>query len=441
MNWKLFVLVLPLTLCLVVTTTFAAPSVKIGSTTTIQEGITADIESQLKSASGLTKFVLSNATDADLVKLCALFPGMMELKVEKGKHITNLSPLASLKSLKRLTLEGCEASDLTPVASLTGLTWLRVDASMADLTWMEKLTNLSSITVSSKKLVSLKGLPKLANLRSITIDAAKPDDLTPIVEALPNLRELKLRYVQVPDLSPLTKLSSLEDLDLYGATVKDFSPLAACSKLKKLNYYATKGADYATLGKLTQLQDLHGGLSELKDIAWIVNLPHLKKFTLFAEPITDYTPLAKTNLEYLKIWSMKAPVDLIPVGKISTLKELVFWSVEQASGSKALSGLTALVKLTVNDYNVKKGGENFDLSAASGWKNLKEFSTQNTTLDNFASLASCTGLQNITLSRVQGVTSLAPLKQLPALKYVRVSKGLFPDAELQGFGPGVKVSQ
>lgn len=442
-NWKVpsLVLALPLSVCLGTQPPQAAPSIKIGSTTVIKESLDANAESQLKAASNLSKFTLEDATDADLAKLCALFPGMTELKVAKGKRITNLAPLAGLKNLKRLELRDCQAPDLTPVAGLSGLTSINVDSTMADLAWMEKLTNLTNLSVSSKALVSLKGLPNLPNLRQVSINMGKPDDLTPIVESLPNLRTLKLHYITAPaDLSPLTRLAQMEDLDFYGATVKDFSVLAGCPKLKKLTYYATKGADYSTLGKLTQVEELFGGLSGLKDIAWIVNLPGLKKFTLFAEPIVDYTPLAQTKLEYLKIWSMKAPVDLTPVGKIATLKELVFWSVEQASGSKALAGLTALEKLTVNDFNKQKGGENFDLSAASGWKKLKELSMQATTVDNFAALASCAALERVTLTRMK-VDSLAPLKKLPALKSVRVTKGSFPDAELQGFAPSVKVSQ
>ena len=439
MNWKLLAVALPLSCCLCSAMALAEPSVKKGNTAiTITDGINADVENQLKGETTYTRFVLSHAADADLAKLCALFPGMTTLRIEDAKSITDLTPLAALNKLKRLDLDGCEASDLTPLAGLVGLESLDVKCPTADVAWMEKLTNLMSVKISSEKLTSLKGLPKLQRIRKLEIYSATPDDLTPIAEAMPGLKELKLNSVTIPDLTPLTRLAMLEDLDLYGATVKDFSPLAACPRLKKLNYYATKGADYSTLGKLTRLQELKGGLTELSDIAWIANLPGLKKFTLFAEAVTDYAPLAKTRLEYLKIWSMKAPVDLVPVGKITTLKELVFWSVEEVSGSKALAGLTELKKLTVNGFNKKDGGEHFDLSAASGWKKLKELSMQETEVDNFAALAACTSLENISLIKMN-VPDLTPLKQLPALKSVRVSKDFVTDAELQGFGPKVKV--
>ena len=441
MNWKHLALALPLSCCLGISVPLAAPSVKINSTAVIvNEAIDADIESKLKAGVTASQFTLSKASDADLAKLCELFPGMTSLRVQNGKRITNLAPLAALGKLKRLELD-CQAKDLTPLSGLVGLETLAVTAPMANTAWMEKLTSLKAIKLNSGELTSLKGLPNLPTLRYLTIYSARPDDLTPIVEAMPNLQSLTLNSVLLPDLTPLTRLAKLEDLSFYGSQVKDFSILAGCPKLKKFDYYATKGADYSTLAKLTKLEELQGGLTKLNDISWITSLPNLKKFTLFSEYVKDYTPLAKTKLEYLKIWSMHEPVDLVPVGQIRTLKELVFWSVEHVSGSKALSGLTSLEKLTINDYNVKQGGEHFDLAAASGWKNLKEFTTKNTTFDNFANMAACTALQSVTLTKTQGITSLAPLKQLPALKYVRLTKGLFPDAELQGFGPKVRISQ
>lgn len=440
MNWRFVSLALPLSLSLIAGGAMAAPSVKVGTLTVIKEGIDAAVEGQLKGASNLAKFQLEKGTDADLAKLCALFPNMKELQIKSGAKISNLAPLGALKSLTRLEVRDSTAKDMTPISGLTGLTSVHMDSAMADLAWMEKLTNLTYVSVSSKNLTSLKGLPKLPRLSKLEIDHGAPTDLTPIAESTPNIKTLRLGYVTVPDMTPLTKLSDLTELDLYGATVKDFSPLAGCAKLKTLTYYATKGADYSTLGKLTQVESLMGGLSQLKDISWVANLPKLKKLRLFAEEITDYTPLAKTNLEYLKIWSMKVPADLAPVGKIKTLKELVIWSLDNASGSKALAGLEALETVTINDYNKKKGGENFDLAAAAGWKNLKTFSTQGTFFDNFGELAKCPKLERVTLlSKTQGA-NLAALKKMTSLKYVRVDKTLFPESELQGFPQGVSVT-
>ena len=101
MNWRFVSLALPLSLALIAGGAMAAPSVKVGTLTVIKEGIDAAVEGQLKGGSNLAKFQLDKAADEDLAKLCALFPNMKELQITSAKKITNLAPLASLKSLTR----------------------------------------------------------------------------------------------------------------------------------------------------------------------------------------------------------------------------------------------------------------------------------------------------------------------------------------------------
>ena len=391
MIWKSLAFALPLSLCLGIQVPLAEPSVEIDDEATISEGIDGKVERELKKASGLKKFVLQECGDADLAKLCALFPDMEDLQVNDGENIRNLAPLAGLKKLRTLGLSDCAATDLSPVAGLTGLTTLHVQAAMRDLAWMEKLVNLTMVTVGSENLTSLKGLPRLPGLTRIVISGGAPNDLTPIVEALPSLENLALRDMTLPDLTPLTKLSMLEDLDLYGSKLKDFSPLAGCPRLVKLNYYGTEGADYATLGKLSQVRELEGGLSKLKDIAWIAHLPNLKSFFMFSEAVQDFSPLAKTHLESLKLWKMSrgAPVDLAHVAGIAGLREL-----------------------EIHDMEVTR----------------------------FEALSACTSLQKVTVTDVQGAGDLAALKKLPALKLVVVDEDM-PEAALKGFAPGVKVTR
>ncbi|MBQ7586143.1 MAG: hypothetical protein IJU40_07840 [Desulfovibrionaceae bacterium] len=104
MKLKISLLAFLMTLILAVPALKAAPSVKIGSTTIIKEAINSDIETQLKAASNVKRFVLEEVTDADLAKLVNLFPDMTDLQLDRAKRISNLSPLANLKNLTHLTI-------------------------------------------------------------------------------------------------------------------------------------------------------------------------------------------------------------------------------------------------------------------------------------------------------------------------------------------------
>lgn len=472
-------------------TAYAAPSVKVsGKKVTITESMTDEGVAQVKSAAQTAEAVTANKiVDADLEKIVATFPNIKTLEVE-GKELSTLAPIAKLTNLKNLKVRAEKVKDFSPLAVLTGLENLDAgSSSMADLKWMSNMTSLKNLNIfADKSLTSFEGLPAVPSLKQIRIIGAAPADLSPLL-VMTGLTTVELNGCQIADLTPLTKLPNLDDLSLYGATVKDFSPLAGCAKLKKLMYYAVKDADFSTLGKLTQVSELKGGLTALSDISWVENLPNLKKFDMFAEPVKDYTPLTKTNIENLQIWNMKEPVgDLAPVGQTTSLKELKLWSVDGATNSKALSGLTNLEKFAITtDYN-KKSGEPFDFAAASGWAKVKNIDVTGAALVNtdglasatavtslkfskilgdqpvsmkflgkmanleyislseckvadFDAIASCQALKTVALTKVDGITSLEALKKLPNLKNLTLPKGIFSDADLAGFDAKVKITQ
>ena len=497
MNWKLFAAVAPLSVFLLATGVQAAPSVRLsGSMFQVKEALNDEIAAQIKADLGKVRdmnrlgFDLSKVANEDVAKICSLYPDMTELRIsDSKKSVTDVAPIAGLKKLKKLKLQ-VAAPDLSPVSGLTELTDIEVsDDAVNNVEWMSKLTNLTNVIISGERIASYKGLPSLPNLKRAALYNASPDDLTPLVEAMPNLTELRLNYNVIKDLTPLTKLAKLNDLNLYGATVKDFSPLAGCPSLRKMMYYAVKDADFSTLGALTQVTELNGGLTKLDNLDWVANLPNLKKFDVFAEYVKDYSPLTKINLEDFQIWNMREPVgDLAAVGQLASLKKLKFWDVKGATNSAALSGLTGMNKFIIDGYNAKEG-EPFDFTSASGWKNLKELEIRKTNGINTANIgtlpalerlnisdvnlkgdafdlaflkglaglktlyinnskvsgldaiASCAALTHVTVTKTEGVTSLAALKQLPALKQVTVTKGAFADDELQGFDAKVKVVQ
>ena len=481
-----------LALGLSVSAAYAEPSVKrSGTSITVKEAVTDDGITQIKEMAANIKrpeFKLENIKDADLAKFCQAFPNVTRLSI-KGK-LTSIAPVAGLKSLTSFELEADSVKDMSPLANLK-LTSLSVksEGMGPDLKWMTGLTGLKDVEISAgSALTSFEGFPSLAGDPRVALNGASPVDLAPI-QSLGSSR-LELRNCTIQDLSPLVNMPNLRELNLYGATVKDFSPLGKCAKLKKVTYYAVKDADFSTLAALKQVTELDGGLTELNNIAFVAELPALRSFDLFAEYVTDYSPLASSKVEKLQIWDMRVPVgDLGAVGKTKTLKELKLWSVDGATNSAALAGLVELEKFTITTEFNKESGGPFDMACAKGWGKLKEMSITGAKIVNtgnmaaltslkklilvkvnvegdpfslsgvaklanlqsirindsqvadFEALAGCTGLTSIEMRGIKGVTSLAPLKALPNLKKVMVSKGAFPEAELSGFAQNVKVEQ
>ncbi len=476
----------------------AAPTATLsGSSVQVKEAVDDNAISVITAAKAkLQKGLavsLEKISDADLAKLCEAFPDIVELRLSSNKQLTSIAPVAKLTKLKAFSASSLDGvKDFSPLAGLTELTKIDVSSEgmTGDLKWMSGLTKLSSVNIGAKNLTSFEGIPSLPALKAASFHHATPADLTPLVASLPNLTSLHLNYCTLNDLAPLAKLANLDYLSLYGATVADFSPLAQSPKLKRLTYYAVKSENFASLGALKQVSELDGGLTKLADISWVAELPNLKTFDVFAEHVTDYSPLTKTNVENFTIWNMRTPAgDLGVIGQMPMLKKLNLWSVEGATNSIGLASLANLESFTITtDFN-KKGGEAFDLAATAGWNKVRDISIEGADLINadkigalpelvqvklskvnqrsgtavdvsgFAkapklgliSIYDCTvsglesfvnpKLRRVSLRNVKGITSLEGLKACPELYQIEIQNCDIPDSALQGFSDKVKIKR
>ena len=456
MNTRITDIILPSLFCLALghaCNTLAAPTLKLTRNTfEIAEAVDADILAQIKAGIGKVDqgklgFSLSKIKDDDLAALCAAYPATTDLSIRDSAGLTSIAPVAGLKGLTSMRLEGShKVADLTPLAGLTGMQSLDLTGSefAPDLKWMSAMTKLTRVTVkgynASKKITSFEGIPSLPALKSVNLGNTTPADLTPLVSALPALETLDLSYCVIKDLSPLAKLARLKELNLYGAEVKDFSPLAGAAALRKLTYYAVTGADFSTLGKLTQVENLQGGLTKLADISWVADLPNLREFRVFAEYIKDYTPLAKTKVEHFTIWNMRETVDLTQLSGATSFSYLKLWGLKKATGFEGLATLVNIKELTIDDVNQKEGIP-VDMSFVKTLANVEKLTLTSSNVINFDAVAACVKLTSVDLNKSIGITSLAALKKLPALKTLTVAKDAFPAAELEGFDAKVRITQ
>jgi len=295
-------------------------------------------------------------------------------------------------------------------------------------------------TLDAASIAKLKADDKKGTAKRLKISAAKPADLAPLVAALPNVQEIEFFTCTLGDLAPLAKLENLQALSVYGSTIADFSPLADCAKLREIKFGKTKGADYSTLGKLTQVERFESASgSEMTDISWVASLPNLKWMNLSHEKIADLSPLAKTNIEELWLQNMKN-VDMKQIGGAAALKKLRLIALDDTTNFDALASLANLQHLIISGVNKKEG--TVDVAFLKNLANLTRLEILGeTNAANFDAVAECTKLTHVDLAKAAGITTLAPLKKLPALKYLTVTKGAFPDTELAGFSEKVKINQ
>ena len=236
--------------------------------------------------------------------------------------VGDITPLATLKKLKVLSVTGGETAGLAAVVqgAAKTLTQMQVnqqqvtDALMQSIGACGKLQNLDLVNITGT--VSLAALATCKSLKAMYIDTV--DTLTGAqgLAGLTKLTDITIFRVRDAVFAGLDTLPAVTNLLLYNAKVDDISFIARMPKLQYLTLGALRGADYAFMGelasakklkelslygtplttldaaaKLTSLNTLRLFDTGITDITAISKLKKLKFIVLYGNPITDYRPL------------------------------------------------------------------------------------------------------------------------------------------------------
>ncbi len=169
----------------------------------------------------------SNITRGDLRSVTELYCGNSYDNLTPLKYAVNLTSLS-------LWLAGDSAPDLTPLAGLTKLSRLSiVNSGISNIGPLASLTNLKALELSVSPIENLQPLEKLRNLTSLWLNETNVKDLGSL-SVLTKLKDLQVNNNSISDLSPLAALSNLESLQAKENSVYDLSPLVGLVKLTAL---------------------------------------------------------------------------------------------------------------------------------------------------------------------------------------------------------------
>ena len=212
-----------------------------------------------------------------------------------------------------------DGEDLTPIASLEGLqyfpnlTHLWIDSSgISSLAPISNLANIVSLAIDNGHN-SISDLTPLTALDSIEVLILQDGSLTsemlqPIV-LMPNLKELRLGYNAIEDISILSSLNSeIESLSLQGNPIQDFTPVGSLTSLKHFFNYFNSISNLDFLNGLLSLTTIDIRFSGISDISGILDLPNLTYVNLKENPIRRVSGIftnmqsGSINLNNTQIW-------------------------------------------------------------------------------------------------------------------------------------------
>ena len=315
---------------------------------------------------------------------------------DEGNYVTDLSPLATLTALTYLNVGGNQVADIRPLANLTNLTGLSLwNNQVTDVAPLRSLTALTYLNLADNYVSDLGPLAKLISLDELDLFDNEVKDLAPL-SGLRDLNHLILTYNHVEDLGPLAELMNLQILWIKKNPIRDLSPLIGLG-LTDLKYDGVSLAAEQTespevwmpdpvlwtvvrgelgllpgvpltkekMQQLTYLDAQNRGITDITGLAFATNLRELH---MGRNPITDLYPLSNlTTLESLHIWSLSPStpnLDLRPLANLINLKAL---SLER-NGISDIRLLARLKKLRLLHLT---GNQIEDINPLSGLTELR----------------------------------------------------------------------
>lgn len=170
---------------------------------------------------------------------------------------SDLSVIASLPALTKLTLSGCGLSGIDALSTADGLTYLDLsDNSIRDLSALSFTATLTSLDLSGNALTSLNAISSLAGLQSLDVSYNSLTSVGPAAGCT-QLKELNISNNMITSVAGLDALTALENLDASHNDLTDISPLGLCTGLKTLDLSSNQLTDISSLYPLTGLEHLY----------------------------------------------------------------------------------------------------------------------------------------------------------------------------------------
>ena len=253
------------------------------------KGITDEQLSEVAALHSLNRLSLKNNQITDISALTSL-GGLDELDLS-GNRLMNVDDLVALRELRTLKLDGNPIRDCRKLASLSNLNNLTLTGTEVTPECLEALAEalpFCAIRYSGENTeeVLLGGNCFRADAESLDLSGKKIRDITALAD-FSELRILDLSNNEIADLRPLMNLPKLEKLDVSGNIISDLRPLIGLASLIKLDASDNLVSDTTPLGEVKGLEDLNLNGNRISVFSGLGKLVNLKIAALRNTGIND----------------------------------------------------------------------------------------------------------------------------------------------------------
>ena len=292
------------------------------------------------------------------------------------ENVKSLEDLRLMPYLLTLSIPDHQLEDLDALTALTRLEKLDLSGSRfpsASLSVLASIPTLRDLTLANCGLSTVADLADLRGLTRLDLGSNTIRNLEPLSQ-MSTLRELDLQHNAVISLEDLASLGDLERLDVSYNSLTTLAPLADCRKLTWLEAGSNAIADVQGLDQLTLLEYLSLEYNKLTDISLLSACEELTELSVSNNSLTDLSALSTmgkldildfsyNSVEELPQWKEGCTLRIIDgtynaLTSIDNLAELdqisyIYMDYNSISDVNALADCYHLVQLNVYGNEVK----------------------------------------------------------------------------------------
>jgi Leucine-rich repeat (LRR) protein len=205
-----------------------------------------------------------------------------------------LSNLCSLKSLKKLYLEGTNITDTSALGGVSNLESLYLGGSdvLDRVNGLERLKMLKHLSIEMTQITDIKNVHVSDSIRSLNMKSSKIDKIRGLDRFI-HLEELKLNSSGVEKIEGLDELKELKRLNLYNCNITEIQGLENLKNLEILDLGYNNIREIKGVNALVNLKELNLSLNKLKKLENLDGLVNLTRILLDANKIEVF------NTEFL----------------------------------------------------------------------------------------------------------------------------------------------
>jgi predicted Ser/Thr protein kinase len=193
-----------------------------------------------------------------------------------GNYVSDLTPLADMKTLRHLNINNNPVADISSLESLQGLEELHMQhCNVTDISVLAKIPGLTYVDAASTPCSDYSPLLALPLLNFVEVSESSAQDVI-LVSGNPAIKELIAIHCGITGLDGFKSMPNLERLELSENSIANLSGIERYQNLKRLALRNAKIGDLTPLAKLPSLEELDlRGVSA--DLSPLLHIPTLKK--------------------------------------------------------------------------------------------------------------------------------------------------------------------